>query len=253
MKILLFSAHCVLLLFLNSNALAESSVFRSLYVQKNTLFVEDRLNISSEFAGREPETWRLFQQVQLGTNILEAIQVLLNGESLKVLDFDYSCKSNMIFVHIISSVVISSNSVPAKLRWVSSWGGDVSEFGDAKVSLGKRQEEMSILLMDGNYILWFPDLGPATDYLEQFSVFKQSYDTSFSTDKLECTLGTGSKSIKLLSRFSGNVPPISDVVRLNKLNKKHGISCNDLMSMCTSTKIAKAGYYNIVEFCQGIN
>jgi len=235
------------LAFSHLNTTAANLVSRSIYLKSGAIIVEDTLRITKEFAERESETWRMFQDVKSGTNALESVRNLLRGESLYVQSCDCKFNANVVSIHCVSTLVIGSNGAPANLRWIASWGGEITKFQETHVNLGLRQTEMLVYKVDNIYFLWFPDLGPADGYLEQFDFFKESYNTIFSKNEFDCNLGLGNSALKLLSRRSSPEPQIDDAAELNKLSKMHTLSCNDLISMCTTTKIAKGGYYTIGE------
>jgi hypothetical protein len=240
------TAVCVLFCA-NTSVMALDIVSRRIHIEAGNIIVEDKLSISAQFAEREPQTWNIYWRVQSGkTNLLSEIQELLNGEDLEISKYHLGYEKGQLNLDIVSKAKFSYTNTPAKLCWLPTWGGEVWDFADTKISLGRRGVEMLIFQNDGHFILWFPDLGPSDDFLGEFSMFKNLFDVVPPFDrKFLLTLTVGDKSVALFSSTPAPPNDIPNLALLTKMNGLHKISSNDLISMCTSTKIAKGGYYEI--------
>lgn len=245
---LVYIAVIVIGISADNSAKAVDSVERGIRVVGNSVVVHDRLSISAKFAERETQTWNIYWRVQSGkTNILREIRELLKGEDLEISKYNLRFKKGQLNLDIVSKVKFDNAKTPAKLCWLPSWGGEFTDFRETKISLGRHGVEMLIFHEGSHFILWFPDLGPSDDFLHEFSLFKQSYAVvpPF-TRKLELTLTVaGGKSVVLFSSTPKTPQNTPSLALLTKMNRLHKISSNDLISMCTSTKIAKGGYYEI--------
>jgi len=233
--------------FLSNSALAIDSVSREIRANENEVIITDKWNIDEDFAGRSPETWNLFREAKAGvTNLLSEVKAVLEGESLDVVDYKANYEKGQLTLSIHSKVK-ADNGHPAQLCWLSTWGGFKMDADDPKVRLGRHQAEMLVFRDGTNSILWFPDLGSGEDYIQDFQLFKQVFKADYPfNQRCELTVvnNRGEKTT-LYSRDPNAAFASFDFKTIEIMNQSHKFSANDLVSICTSTKIAKGGYYGI--------
>jgi hypothetical protein len=95
-------------------------------------------------------------------------------------------------------------------------------------------------------LLWFPDLGPSDDFFAEPQLFLEAFDAEKPFDShFECSVYCDEKQTRLLFRNPEVAVREVDLVWLKSVHQTRTMSCNDLISYCTSTKIAKGGYYEV--------
>ena len=215
-------------------------VERNISCENDAVWVEDKLHISEWYAAGRPELWALFQSVTNGnTNLMSEMRKLMQGEDVEIRQYTANKNGNYIDLRILSTLQVTNAGKPAKLHWLYS-------FGPYHVGL-EQGDELEIFLENGKYVLWVPEHTPELATFREFEKVKVSYDQNFNGDGLcRCVIKGGDNSESLLSwdRRTNNIAGPS-LPFLEKLNATHKMSGNDQLSLFTSLKIAKTGYYNI--------
>ena len=219
---------------------ASDTVERKISCEDNTIWIEDKLHIRGRYAGGNSELWDLFESVTNGnTNLMSKVRKVMQGEDIEIREYTANKNGDYIDLRILSTLKMANAAGSAKLHWLYS-------FGPYHVGLDKGNE-LQIFLEDEKYVLWVPEHTPELAAFREFEKVGMHFDENFHGDEsCRCVLMNGDKTELLLSwdRRTNNVTGPS-LHFLEKLNAAHKMSGNDELSLCTSLKVAKTGYYNI--------
>jgi hypothetical protein len=230
-------------------AAALETVKREIQCGDGVLWITDYWHINETMAMREHKVWLVFREgKEGGTNLLRSLQVLLAPDDLEIQEYDAKYREDHLDLKIISRIKFESPEKPAKLRWLSTFCG--KKVGVGNVTLGEPGDEMLIFKKEDQLILWFPELGPADDFVENLSDLRKAYEVLFPEPaEYECSLNSGVRTEKLFFwNPNAKIPATPDAALLKRIHQVHKISCNDLVSLCTNMKIAKGGCYPL--FCK---
>jgi len=231
-----------------SNAAELDTISREIRWEQGAVRVEDRLSCRAQFCVRDPVLDQIAVEVRQGkTNTSEWFKLLSEGESLEVERFTAGVRNEYVDLHIISKVVFKQHSMPAKVRWVPSFGGVNMKFSTGSLGRTGKGLEISIYENDGKPVLWFPYLGTASENsLTAIKEQKQAWEFMFADFPVQftCSLKAGSRSSELFRwNQSVTVTNAPDGAAIGQMAKEKGMSKNDFWSLFTNFKTAKSGFY----------
>jgi hypothetical protein len=245
------TVYSLLVLAARSSAADVDTVSREIRYEKGAIRVEDKLNVRKTLANRDPALEALFDSAREGkTNLLRHVRALLDGESLEVEKHTVKVQGDFVEVRISSKVIFNDPDRPAKLKWIPTWAGATFNFPNG--SIGRPAGGLEMLIFENNQhpTLWFPELGSAQVSLTGLDSLVQLIEWigGLSDEPFEyiCDLKIGARSERLLHWHPTRTPSIhSETVSVVRMNKMKRMLLNDIVTLCTSLKVAKSGYYAI--------
>lgn len=250
--------HAVWLLFFYSISMLGAlsapvtSVRREIRYNNGAIWVEDKLTVQKYFLDQEPALRSIVDASQNGkTNFTPQLRTMLDGEGLEIKEQEVNLSRESMEIRILSSVIFKGSQQAARLKWVPTWGGITLKLPNGTLGRSGTGIEILIFESDGKAYLLFPNLGPAQP-VANLKALKESIDwlTNLGDGPSEfvCVMKASDRVERLLHWNFGEKksnPP--DTRLIDRMDKAGDLSLNDIMTLCTSLKVAKPGCYEIVD------
>jgi hypothetical protein len=230
---------------------AMDTVTREIRCERGTVWVEDKLHISEDFANTNNKLGNVFDAVKgRKTNILERVRLMIEGEDLEIQTCKFAFTNDIMDMTIRSTVTPRNPDKPSMLHWLSTFGGYHAGLEDEDPK--KADGQMLVFSHDGRHIMWLPQLPSWSPFIRELEEEKLTFDRFFSLGypvRFECVLKMGDRSERLLLWDIGvQTADVPDASLMKQLNDFHKASGNDDLDLFTSLHVARAGYYKISEY-----
>jgi hypothetical protein len=224
--------------------MALDTVKREIRLTNGAVWVEDRLHMSGDLAIQNPLLTDLFVAAkERKTNLLDHIQGLVAGEDLEIKEHTVKYRGEYLDLRILSKVRTSPAEKLARLHLVSTFAGSNAGL---KAATGEVGDGILILEREGNYVLLFPNFAPIDDNLESLEKHGLSFDTMFAGDRqFECVAKLAGETKQLLwwDQRKKKARAMLNSATLKQISDVRKMTANDQLTMATSLKLAKGGYY----------
>jgi hypothetical protein len=239
------------------------------------VWVDDRLLITGEFAGSDPQVSAVFNAARDNAGkVSEKARELLASEDLEVQDYTAVLVGDNVELRILSKVRFKDSSKPANLNWVSSFGGrnpglknGENEPKDGKLSFigtggqpllqaefkntnAPAEVRLSVYKQNGRYNLQVSRLARIDNFIR---LIKTKYDLNFDSffaggERIEfqTTLKSGGITEKLLLWDTGDADHLPmHSARLEEIEANKKMTGNQQLRLVTSLKVCEPGFYPI--------
>jgi hypothetical protein len=223
---------------------------RTIRYDGKKILVKDTLNLTQSYADRDKDLFALYLACSnKGVNVAQTISNLMRGEDLELHKYTFNRNGSRAEITIDSTLRIIDTAKPLIIHFVLTFGGTRAALeGDLPK---QTNAQLLVCFASGKYFLVVPKLVRFDQDFAEMKKEGMTFDDFFNHGEpveWECSLLTGDK-LQTVLMWKPHVPSkdLLDTSTINQLDEMYKLSGNDQLLLFTSLKVAKPGYYAIMQ------